>query len=77
MYRLLTTTRRINKKIVRIGGTVACHPQVERARQQAQKQNLLGFRARAFGISNGFKPGRTALLRRAAKRIKKRAVAAY
>ena len=29
-----------------------CHPQVGRSRQQAQKKNLLGFRVRAFGISN-------------------------
>jgi hypothetical protein len=29
-----------------------CHPRVERPRQQAQKKNMLGFRVRAFGISN-------------------------
>ena len=29
-----------------------CHPRVDRPRQQAQKKNLLGFRARTFRISN-------------------------
>jgi hypothetical protein len=65
-----------------------CHSRVEvsRQQQQAQGKKMLGFRARArctrfslleSRISNwqfGSRPGSTALLRRAAERIKKAAV---
>jgi hypothetical protein len=56
-----------------------CHSRVEASRQQAAsaEKKMLGFRARASRISS-FRPGRTALLRRAAERpIKKAAVIAY
>jgi hypothetical protein len=64
------------KKIVRIVGT-DCHSRVEVSRQQAQKKIYWDFAHALLELAVWLqaRPGRTALLRRAAKRIKKAAAA--
>jgi hypothetical protein len=84
MYRLLRGVSRVNEKN-RANSWNDCHSPVEVSRQQAQKK-MLGFRAlraramaRASRISNlasGRGGPRYCGLRRAAKRIKKRAALA-